>query len=393
MLLVSTLTPRAVEARATEPPLLSAEADSSADGAAVLASLIVLSTRAHAAALAQACAGGHPRAECNAALAGACDHVYDSALAGASGRFGPAQMAAVEACLGDGALAYAEPDGGVVKQERGTRRRWWEAARAAAAADGEEEDTADGEGEDTADGEDFEVSASGRVEAFDAAASGGEPPRVRRSQDDAQRLLAAVGREAQRELSRAPLRTEEAVAPRLQATDGAAGGGGGSAGSQQQRLPAALWSLDRIDQRALPRDGLFSLGAGGGEGVTIYSVDSGVYFAHQEFLDFATGERRASSGPDFVDSDADASDCDGHGTHTAATAAGRSTGVAKRAKVVAVRVLDCEGSGSIANTVAGLDWCACARAGCFGKVGKGGRRRRLLASLTVTTAAPPCPST
>jgi subtilisin family serine protease len=284
--------------------------------------------------------------------------VYDSALAGASGRFGPAQMAAIEACLGDGALAFAEPDGGVVKQERGTARRWWEAARAAAAAGDEEKASDVGDGD----------AGSGRVEAFDAAASGGgEPARVRRSQDDAQRLLAAVGREAQRELSRAPLITEEAASPRLQATDG----GESSQQQQQQRLPAALWSLDRIDQRALPRDGLFSLGAGGGEGVTIYSVDSGVYFAHQEFLDFATGERRASSGPDFVDSDADASDCDGHGTHTAATAAGRSTGVAKRAKVVAVRVLDCDGSGSIANTVAGLDWCVCDAFGPRAAAGKG----------------------
>lgn len=35
-------------------------------------------------------------------------------------------------------------------------------------------------------------------------------------------------------------------------------------------------------------------------------------------------------------------DCDGHGTHVAATAVGRNVGVAKEANVVAVRVLDCE---------------------------------------------------
>jgi hypothetical protein len=35
-------------------------------------------------------------------------------------------------------------------------------------------------------------------------------------------------------------------------------------------------------------------------------------------------------------------------------AAGRSVGVAKEARVVAVRVLDCEGAGSISNVVAGM---------------------------------------
>ncbi len=40
--------------------------------------------------------------------------------------------------------------------------------------------------------------------------------------------------------------------------------------------------------------------------------------------------------------DSPSHDCDGHGTHVAATAVGRNVGVAKEANVVAVRVLDCE---------------------------------------------------
>lgn len=41
------------------------------------------------------------------------------------------------------------------------------------------------------------------------------------------------------------------------------------------------------------------------------------------------------------------------GTHVASTAAGRSVGVAKEANVVGIRVLDCDGAGSISDVVAG----------------------------------------
>lgn len=76
--------------------------------------------------------------------------------------------------------------------------------------------------------------------------------------------------------------------------------------------------------------------------------------SHQEFQPWDGSQgSRAEKGPDFVDDDGVADDCDGHGTHVASTAAGRSVGVAKEARVVAVRVLDCQGAGSISNVVAG----------------------------------------
>lgn len=108
--------------------------------------------------------------------------------------------------------------------------------------------------------------------------------------------------------------------------------------------------LDRIDQRNLPLDGYYRYPDSAGENTTVYILDTGVRTTH---ADFGT---RASSGYDFIDDDSDASDCNGHGTHLAATAAGSEYGVAKKADVVAVRVLDCDGSGTISGIVAGIDW-------------------------------------
>ena len=50
---------------------------------------------------------------------------------------------------------------------------------------------------------------------------------------------------------------------------------------------------------------------------------------------------------------ADAEDCSGHGTHIASVAAGNVFGVAKTAKIVSVRVLDCHGVGNVSQTLAG----------------------------------------
>ncbi|WHM36484.1 S8 family peptidase [Streptomyces sp. BPTC-684] len=100
--------------------------------------------------------------------------------------------------------------------------------------------------------------------------------------------------------------------------------------------------------RDLPPEGTWP--RGGGAGVTAYVIDTGVRTTHREF------GGRADSGWDFVDDDADAQDGNGHGTHVAATLAGATTGVAKNAAVVAVRVLDDRGTGTTARVIAGIDW-------------------------------------
>ncbi len=113
----------------------------------------------------------------------------------------------------------------------------------------------------------------------------------------------------------------------------------------------AIWGLDRIDQRSLPLDSNYNANFDG-SGVTAYVIDTGVNNSHVEF------GGRSVSGYDFVDNDADASDCNGHGTHVAGTIGGSQYGVAKNVNIVGVRVLSCSGSGSTSGVIAGVDWVA-----------------------------------
>ncbi|MER6316555.1 S8 family serine peptidase [Streptomyces sp. NPDC001581] len=116
----------------------------------------------------------------------------------------------------------------------------------------------------------------------------------------------------------------------------------------QEKPPS--WGLDRIDQAATAGDQKYTYPDGGGEGVTAYVIDTGVRISHKDF------GGRAEHGFDAVDNDETADDGNGHGTHVAGTIAGTSHGVAKKAKVVAVRVLDDNGSGTTEQVVAGIDW-------------------------------------
>jgi hypothetical protein len=98
------------------------------------------------------------------------------------------------------------------------------------------------------------------------------------------------------------------------------------------------WGLDRIDQHNLPLSASYTYDATGA-GVTAYIIDTGILFAHSEF------GGRASTGVDEITAGGTAADCNGHGTHVSGTVGGATYGVAKDVKLVAVRVLDCGGSG------------------------------------------------
>jgi len=109
----------------------------------------------------------------------------------------------------------------------------------------------------------------------------------------------------------------------------------------------AVWGLDRVAERDLDLDGVYRYG-NTGSGVDAYVVDTGVNINHKDFVG------RAIWGANFADNIN--SDCNGHGTHVAGTIGGTTYGVAKKSTLIAVKVLDCNGSGTNAGVIAGVNW-------------------------------------
>lgn len=113
------------------------------------------------------------------------------------------------------------------------------------------------------------------------------------------------------------------------------------------------WGLDRIDQRNLPLSSSYTHN-NTGAGVHVYMFDTGIRFSHVEF------GGRASAYYDAIGDGQNGNDCNGHGTHTSGTVggglSGQTTGVANGVTLHSVRILDCAGSGTSAQFLAGLDY-------------------------------------
>eukprot|EP00178_Gracilaria_changii_P001131 TRINITY_DN1161_c0_g2_i1.p1 TRINITY_DN1161_c0_g2~~TRINITY_DN1161_c0_g2_i1.p1 ORF type:complete len:820 (-),score=130.93 TRINITY_DN1161_c0_g2_i1:96-2555(-) len=135
-------------------------------------------------------------------------------------------------------------------------------------------------------------------------------------------------------------------------------GNGASSGTYNLTVTATLepaskpvsWGLDRIDQRELPLDKKFDV-SGFGQGTWFYLIDSGVRLTHEEF------EERVEGGYDFVNNREDVHmDCTGHGTHVAGILAGKTYGVAKKARIMSLRVFGCDRRARTSSIINALDW-------------------------------------
>ena len=113
------------------------------------------------------------------------------------------------------------------------------------------------------------------------------------------------------------------------------------------------WHLDRISKKNLPLDGSYKYDTAGSchknkdIQIDTYVIDTGIDVDHPEF------EGRATWLANFVDSTN--KDCHSHGTHCAGLVGSKTYGVCKDARLFAIKVLDCDGSGSTSSVISGIE--------------------------------------
>jgi hypothetical protein len=115
---------------------------------------------------------------------------------------------------------------------------------------------------------------------------------------------------------------------------------------------AASWGLARTSHYGSISGGMnnhYTHGLNGGSSTYVYVVDTGIYVNHRDFGGRATFGANYAGGSN--------NDGNGHGTHCAGTIGGATFGVAKGARLIAVKVLSDSGSGSISGIISGIQWC------------------------------------
>jgi len=118
--------------------------------------------------------------------------------------------------------------------------------------------------------------------------------------------------------------------------------------SRTSQTNTPSWGLDRVAETQINLDGIYPYLTSAGAGTVSYIVDTGIYTQHSDF------GGRAIWGANYAD-DED-TDCNGHGTHVAGTTGGTQYGVGKKTTLIAVKVLNCAGSGTNAGVISGVSW-------------------------------------
>jgi len=115
--------------------------------------------------------------------------------------------------------------------------------------------------------------------------------------------------------------------------------------------PPLSWGQDRVTaQSADEMNDQLYYKTNDGTGVDAYIIDTGIYLTHAEFGGRAVfGVNTATGGN---------SDLNGHGTHVASTVGGATYGFAKKATLIAVKVLGDNGSGTTTGVIEGVGWAS-----------------------------------
>jgi len=101
----------------------------------------------------------------------------------------------------------------------------------------------------------------------------------------------------------------------------------------------------------------------GSTDVVVAVVDTGIDYNHTEFSGRLWQDSSGNYGYDFVNEDNDPYDDEGHGTHCAGIIAANEDGtgiigIAPKVRIMAVKVLDSDGSGTTEDVVAGIKYAA-----------------------------------
>jgi len=120
-----------------------------------------------------------------------------------------------------------------------------------------------------------------------------------------------------------------------------------------QNFHAGQWYLPQLQ---MPE--VWEAYGAGQSGITVAVLDTGVDYDHPDLAG------KVIKGPDYIDKDYDPKDLHGHGTHVAGVIAANLThaegirGLAPNVQILAVRVLDERGSGSLFNIAKGIAYSA-----------------------------------